>query len=415
MSDNISEKKSSERSFVFNKNILNDIKDMIEIEKSKNKISKSFINLSEEEKISHNSEESSNKNSSSIQIKVNSKNNNNKDMSIISSNNNSRISSQSSQKKKRIRLPIFDYFKNSNPDFNENKKIQNVNCLICEEKLSNNELKKNILNCLHLFCDDCYYNYFKEKINIYNNFIETKLINDIQLLEKYKKLRNRKQLMLNPNIQLCPFPDCESYGEKGDNKYVSCFDKGHQFCFNCLKDWHGEKPCEIESDKNFEKWKNSYKVKRCPNCKFFIEKNDGCNHIICSNCQYQFCWLCLKQYKSDHYDLSGKCFGLQYAKCFCFSNKLCLCLYTILMVILKIIGFAILAPFIFFVVLHCKFMENEDSSISECVIIISCGSIILLCISFGVILISISSSISLLMLIAFPLQKIIFDAFTDLF
>ena len=85
------------------------------------------------------------------------------------------------------------------------------------------------------------------------------------------------------------------------------------------------------------------------------------------------------------------------------------------MVILKIIGFAILAPFIFFVVLHCKFMENEDSSISECVIIISCGSIILLCISFGVILISISSSISLLMLIAFPLQKIIFDAFTDLF
>ena len=430
MLDYISEHKSSERSFVnkINVNIINVMEDNIEINKRKKNISKSVALISDDEKISHSSEESSNKNSSSIQIKVNSKNNSNEEKSIRDSNNNS---SSSSKTRKRNRLPLFDSFINSN-NYNENKKLMNVNCLICEERLTNNELKNNILECLHIFCDSCYYDYFKEKINnnkiekikcpqascnciIYNNFIENKLKDDIELLEKYIKLRYRKQLMLDPNIQMCPFPDCESYAKKGDNKFVSCIDKKHQFCFNCLKEWHGEKSCQIELDKSFEKWKNSYKVKRCPKCKYFIEKNDGCNHMTCKNCEYQFCWLCLKEYESGHFDLGGKCFGLQYANCLCFSNIFCLYLYTILMHILKVIGFAILASFVFIIVIYFKRIDRIDWHINECSLIISAGSIILLCISFGAILISISSSISLLMLIIFPLQKIIFDAFMDLF
>ena len=437
MSDYISENKFSERSFIFNKNFVNDINESMDINKREKKISKRVIIVSEEEKISHKNEESSNKNISYIQINIKAnpnKNIYNEEKSLKNSNNDNN-SSSSSQSRKRNRLPLFDRFNNSNDSnssYTNNKKIISEKCLICEEKLTNNELKYNLLECLHVYCDDCYYNYFKEKINnnkvekikcpevlcdciIYNNFIEKKLVKDIELLEKYIKLRNRKQLMLDPNVQMCPFPDCESYAKKGDNKYVSCIDKGHKFCFNCLKEWHGEKSCEIESDKNFEKWKNSYKVKRCPRCKYFIEKNEGCNHITCSNCQYQFCWLCLQEYKSDHFDPSGKCFGLQYANCLCFSNKLCLYLYMILIFVLKNLGFALLASFVFIVILYYKFKDNVNWEMNECAFIVSCGSVILLCISFGVLLISISSFISLLMLIIYPLQKIIFDAFMDLF
>ena len=47
-------------------------------------------------------------------------------------------------------------------------------------------------------------------IVLYNNFIEQKLEKDIPLLEKYIKFRERKQIMRGPDIQLCPFPDCDS-------------------------------------------------------------------------------------------------------------------------------------------------------------------------------------------------------------
>ena len=33
--------------------------------------------------------------------------------------------------------------------------------------------------------------------------------------------------------------------------------------------------------------------KSCPNCKANIQKIEGCNHMICTKCQVDFCWLCL--------------------------------------------------------------------------------------------------------------------------
>ena len=149
--------------------------------------------------------------------------------------------SVSSISPKSIYSNFINYLKNS---FNNSKEIpeeknqMNENCLICEEKLTEEELNNNFIECFHGFCNDCLFNYFKEKINnndvekikcpekscdrlLYTEFIENKLKDDKALLEKYQKLYRRKQLAANPNIQLCPYPDCESYAEKGGNKFVN--------------------------------------------------------------------------------------------------------------------------------------------------------------------------------------------------
>ena len=34
----------------------------------------------------------------------------------------------------------------------------------------------------------------------------------------------------------------------------------------------------------------------CPECGILIDKNGGCNSIICGRCKLQFCWSCLSDY-----------------------------------------------------------------------------------------------------------------------
>ena len=303
-------------------------------------------------------------------------------------------------------------------------------CLVCDEKLKEKEKRNNYLECYHYFCDDCYYEYFKEKISnnqigrikclqkdcdtiLNSNFIEKILYRDIPLLEQYKNLESRRQLILNPNIQLCPYPNCESYAKKDANtNYVCCIQNKHKFCFNCLKDWHGNKKCDDSIDKSFEKWRASNKVKRCPKCKFFIEKNFGCNHITCSSCGYQFCWLCLGEYSSGHYEF-GRCSGLQYANCNICSNRIINFLYQILLVILKCTAFAILTPFILIFIIYYVFFEKFIDHYNDCGKIFNGISGILCCFNFIVCGFVISSFISVLMIFIWPLQDAIISLVCD--
>ena len=61
------------------------------------------------------------------------------------------------------------------------------------------------------------------------------------------------------------------------------------------------------------KWKKGKRVKRCPRCQMYTEKNEGCNHMSCINCKYQWCWICEEKYIYGHYN-SGRCKGQQFTK-----------------------------------------------------------------------------------------------------
>ncbi len=229
---------------------------------------------------------------------------------------------------------------NDIPDENENN--SNIKfCTICQYE--NVFLDEKIsLPCRHKFCKDCWYNYLKEKIvnnklysikcmnyecsiKLTDEFIFQYISNNKPLYEKYLKFSNRLQIINDKNKKLCPFVDCEGFllnpkiNDNNDinniNFNVKC-NFGHQFCYNCLKPWHSESCSNLNNnslnDINIEiNNKNKIKIKQCPKCLFKIEKIEGCNHMTCGLCGYQWCWLCMNQYNLDHYD-RGKCKGLQY-------------------------------------------------------------------------------------------------------
>ena len=404
MSDDIVSPKSSEKldkNEINKKDIYNNIINNIDEDMIKNNNNDlTFIS----EKIHPNifNDDNVTSNSMILDIKINNNKINNEKNIITSFRNNIKIDILNSSfkttpnEKNPIRnfTNLFSsniikrFLSEGNENNNEDHSIIviNENCLICDEKLTQQESIDNFIECFHIFCNGCYYEFIKEKVNnnfiegikcphhdcqtkLFDDFIEQKLLRDIPTLDKYKKLQEKRQLMLNPNIQLCPFPDCDSYAIKeGNNKYVSCIKYNHKFCFNCLKDWHGEEKCDNLLDKSFEEWSNSSKVKRCPKCKYFIEKNKGCNHITCLNCRYQFCWLCMGKYTRNHF-IYGRCSGLQFTENMIYSNKLIIFLRRFFIVLSRCFSIAFIIPFMWlyafiYSMVDAFFTKNEFCKIT---------------------------------------------------
>ena len=215
-------------------------------------------------------------------------------------------------------------------DLNKNNKDDNAECEVCYDELNNEEKKENSIPCGHLFCTHCWFNYLKTSIIeakvedikcmdhecieiISEEFILKHLTGNNELIEKYYKFKKRAEIINDKNKKQCPHPNCESFLQKSEeSKYVKC-ENGHKYCYECLKAPHGDKSCDYKIEKQFAKWTKGKRVKRCPRCKMYTEKNEGCNHMTCVSCKYQWCWLCEGKYAYGHYD-SGKCKGHQFTR-----------------------------------------------------------------------------------------------------
>ena len=69
--------------------------------------------------------------------------------------------------------------------------------------------------------------------------------------------------------------------------------------------------------------KKNSKIKTCPSCYNIIEKIDGCNHMKCVYCHYEFCWLCMGKYTYYHYyvfNVKG-CPGMRFGNYFTYDSK----------------------------------------------------------------------------------------------
>jgi len=209
----------------------------------------------------------------------------------------------------------------------EIKAYEGETCCICFEEIK--EEWRHPECGEHVFCVDCVKAYLQVKINegavleircpgeACQHLLSEELISELvtsELFEKYKKFKFQAELNKNPNGRWCITPDCEGYmtGSQ-EERYLKCPECSKEICFNCRQAWHPDKTCEALIDEGYNEWAKGKEVQLCPRCKARIEKLEGCNHMTCSVCNYEWCWLCRGRYTSNHFSPINPfgCPGLQ--------------------------------------------------------------------------------------------------------
>jgi len=194
----------------------------------------------------------------------------------------------------------------------------NHRCGICFMQSSEQE-KSNIPRCEHGFCSKCVFDYISNLV--INGRVATimcpnegcnNILSDIEIIEflksddalikKYQKFKKDLDISMDPIHRWCIRPGCEFLVEGNPKNPKSECKCGQVMCFNCMNPWHEGKDCESAIDNEYKRYAEKGKVKNCPKCNSRIEKNEGCNHIHCTRCKYDFCWLCDREYKPGHYE-----------------------------------------------------------------------------------------------------------------
>nr|XP_020640910.1 ankyrin repeat and IBR domain-containing protein 1 isoform X3 [Pogona vitticeps] len=234
--------------------------------------------------------------------------------------------------------------------------IETALCEICMCNISVFEEPVD-MPCGHEFCRACWEAFLNMKIqegeahNIFCPAYDCFQLVPVEIIESVvSKEMDKRYLQFdikafvenNPSIKWCPTPGCERavrLTRQGSNTggsealsfpllrapAVDC-GKGHLFCWECLGEAH--EPCDCETWKNwlqkitemkpeelvgvseaFEDAANCLWLltnsKPCANCKSPIQKNEGCNHMQCAKCKYDFCWICLEEWKKHSSSTGG--------------------------------------------------------------------------------------------------------------
>ena len=193
---------------------------------------------------------------------------------------------------------------------------QSKKCEICLENFSLLDCTNYFLNCNCILHNKCFDEMVKSAVEsnslpvkcpncgtpIHPNFIEDSIRNaNPQLIDKYDKFSMNNFIQNNSDeYSSCPTPGCEYmfFFNNGEFNFLCPLCTKH-YCLNCKDEWHVNMTCQQyrdsrdinKLDKQFFDFVKGAKFKMCPRCKYWVEKNQGCNHMRC-RCGADFCYLC---------------------------------------------------------------------------------------------------------------------------
>ncbi|KAF2807483.1 uncharacterized protein BDZ99DRAFT_523095 [Mytilinidion resinicola] len=222
----------------------------------------------------------------------------------------------------------------------ENQHLRQINaapkkrdCAVCAESYPIPDLP-SLMNCEHepQVCSDCYQGWIASELNSKSwkeikcpeegckqilNHAEVQEYATPEVYAKFDALSAREALNDDPNFRWCRGPNCKSgqihESDVSGNIFV-CVDCGFKVCTVHEGVWHEGETCEEydyrtsgrkEKDQKAQEEASAAEIakitKKCPgkrgNCGWNIEKNDGCDHMTCTKCKHQFCWICMADYQ----------------------------------------------------------------------------------------------------------------------
>ncbi|KAK3587542.1 hypothetical protein CHS0354_004829 [Potamilus streckersoni] len=188
------------------------------------------------------------------------------------------------------------------------------------------------LSCGHSFCGECWDEFCQVRIQqgvttgiecmakdcnilVPEDFL-CSVMQKPELRDRYSQLSFSDHVKSHPDLRFCPGANCPIIVRAPvcKAKKVECSRCKTTFCFKCGIEYHAPTDCDV-----IKKWLTkcaddsetanyiSAHTKDCPKCHVCIEKNGGCNHMQCSKCKYDFCWMCLGDWKthgSEYYECS---------------------------------------------------------------------------------------------------------------
>lgn len=206
------------------------------------------------------------------------------------------------------------------------------NCPICCNSIQADELKQ-MPCCSMKLCSGCLLTHTITNINHRKVKIEcpacSEDINSSTILfnnELPLSIRERYQQILaqdlaeksNTLIKLCPHCNFITILNENDRmvrrkksprqqrrhsseQWINCEHCEKNWCWPCYAPAHPNQTCQQwkKNHSQLEIWaktrrsdNNQRNAQRCPKCSIYIEKIDGCDHMVCTECDSRFCYRC---------------------------------------------------------------------------------------------------------------------------
>uniref|UniRef100_A0AC35U2J3 E3 ubiquitin-protein ligase parkin n=1 Tax=Rhabditophanes sp. KR3021 TaxID=114890 RepID=A0AC35U2J3_9BILA len=131
---------------------------------------------------------------------------------------------------------------------------------------------------------------------------------------KFQELATQRFIQNQQSTVFCPFPDCgevftlldkDNVIENATRNKTSALTQCHKcerpFCVVCID----SKQCTCYSTKKEHSDEEKSKslihqiTKKCVGCGINTQKDQGCNHIHCTQCSSHWCWVCLTKWNEN--------------------------------------------------------------------------------------------------------------------